>query len=271
MVWCRLSSLVHLKYLSTNTACPRETVSATAANRQEQDAHRMDLLQQSFFEADDITTLTAVEIMDSLKTETALPFGFTFTVIESQLVIYWLQVRCNIPIIRGCIVVDEDHTVAVSLDATLVPSSKLGNLLQHGTVQRMSELVNLKALVKSWCEDEQSRSVKLCVDMAIVNLENALESIEYSECDEYRKKTSFIIEQLKLLPKHKYARHSSPQLTIMSYRLYATSSAAYRSLLGENILCIPSTSTLKKVSRRLNSTTGLEQHGVSEIMSREVE
>jgi hypothetical protein len=107
------------KYLSTNPACARETVSATTANRQEKDAHRIDLLQQSFFEADDITTLTAVEIMDSLKSDTALPFGFTFTVIESQLVIYWLQVRCSVPIIPGCNVVEEDHTEAISLEKTV--------------------------------------------------------------------------------------------------------------------------------------------------------
>ena len=55
------------KFLSTNTAYAGEIISATASSRQEQDAHRMNLLQQPFFETHVITTLTAVEIMDKLK------------------------------------------------------------------------------------------------------------------------------------------------------------------------------------------------------------
>jgi len=39
--------------------------------------------------------------------------------------------------------------------------------------------------------------------------------------------------------------------------MQSTSSAAYKVLLEENVLCIPSTSTLAKVTRRLDTSTGL--------------
>lgn len=47
-------------------------------------------------------------------------------------------------------------------------------------------------------------------------------------------------------------------LLIMSYMIYASSPAAYAALQEQNILCLPSTTTLKKVTRRLNSGTGLD-------------
>jgi len=51
-----------------------------------------------------------------------------------------------------------------------------------------------------------------------------------------------------------HGRHYST-LFVFSYLLHASSSAAYNVLLDENILCLPSTSTLKKVTRRLHAST----------------
>jgi hypothetical protein len=44
----------------------------------------------------------------------------------------------------------------------------------------------------------------------------------------------------------------------MSFRISAASSAAYKVLLEENVLCLPSLTTLQKVTRRLDSSTGLD-------------
>jgi hypothetical protein len=43
----------------------------------------------------------------------------------------------------------------------------------------------------------------------------------------------------------------------MSYRIHAASSAAYNVLLGEDVLCLPSKSTLKRVTKRLDTHTCL--------------
>ena len=72
------------------------------------------------------------------------------------------------------------------------------------------------------------------------------------ECEEYRKLT-FVLEQLCLLSHSKYSRHYSPQLTAFGFLLHAHSSAAYRTLLTENVVSLPL--TLNKVTRRLNMSS----------------
>jgi len=70
--------------------------------------------------------------------------------------------------------------------------------------------------------------------------------VDDHDCDKYRK-ISFIVEPLKLSLQSKYGRH-----------YYATSSAAYTVLKDEKVLCLPSTSTLKKVTRCVGGNTGLD-------------
>ena len=71
-------------------------------------------------------------------------------------------------------------------------------------------------------------------------------------------KTKFITEQLQLLEINKFGRHCSPQLIIITYMIYAASSAAYRTLLNSSVLSPLSVTTLKKVAKRLDTKTGLD-------------
>jgi len=121
----------------------------------------------------------------------------------------------------------------------------------------MSQLVNVMARVKAYGEDSRSTSLQCSVQAAVSVLKRSLENLDETDGDEYRK-ISFVIEQLQLLLTDKYGRHYSPQLMIMSFRIRSASNAAYKALLDENVLCIPSTSTLEKVTRRLNSDSGLD-------------
>ena len=146
--------------------------------------------------------------------------------------------------------------MTVSLEGEKVAASQFVDLFK-GLVKRLSEVVNLMDRVKSWNYNVPLRPVKLSIQMAVNCLENGLESLDENESDEYRK-ISFFIEQIKLVSKHKFGRHYSPQLTIMSFRISAASSAAYEALLNENVVCLPSLTTLQKVTRRLDSSTGLD-------------
>jgi len=71
-----------------------------------------------FFAADDISGLSVDERLDILKAEVTLHYGFTFTVVESVLFIYWLQVRDCIPCAKTSIAVEDDSPVTVSLVAS---------------------------------------------------------------------------------------------------------------------------------------------------------
>src|SRR6218665_3670084 len=119
-----------------------------------------------------------------------------------------------------------------------------------------AQLVNLMARVKSWIESPNSRSIDFILRMSVQLQKTSLDRFS-DDSDEHRR-ISFIIEQLKLLSLSKFSRVYSPMLLIMSYMIYASSPAAYAALQEQNILCLPSTTTLKKVTRRLNSGTGLD-------------
>ena len=47
----------------------------------------------------------------------------------------------------------------------------------------------------------------------------------------------------------------------MSYLVHATSAAAYNAVLTSSLLCLPSVSTLNKVTKRLDCTSGLDNTG----------
>ena len=244
------------KYISSVGSGPRETVSATASSRQLLEAGRLKKLEDSFNAADDISVIPLVEVCEQLKAETALPRGYTFSIVTEGLLIYWIQLHASVPSIKACITLQDDRKMVVSFDGKIVPPSQFADMV-NGPVQRLSQLVNVMARIKAWIEDVQSISLKTNISMAISSLKNGLENLEDSQSDEHRK-ISFIIEQLKLLHKHKQGRHYSPELTVMAYRINAISPAAYNLLLDENILCLPSKSTLSRITKRLNSTTGLD-------------
>ena len=124
-------------------------------------------MQQSFLTADDIENFTVAEVLDKLQSETALPSGFTLTIVDTALFIYMLNVNDNIPSIKACIAVHEDHTVAVSLDGKSVSISQFADLFK-GPLQRMSELINLMARVKSCSTaDSQPRPIKVDINCQI--------------------------------------------------------------------------------------------------------
>ena len=92
---------------------------------------------------------------------------------------------------------------------------------------------------------------------AVDELHKAVDCLQDADSEQYRQQR-FVTEQLRLLMKHKYGRHYSPELAIFAFMIHAASPAAYRVLLEENVLCLPSTNTLKKVTRRLNSLTTVD-------------
>jgi len=141
------------------------------------------------------------------------------------------------------------------VDNKVVPSSQYVDLVKS-SIHCLSQLVNLMARVKSWIESPNSRSIDFILKMAVQLLKTSIDRL--SDDSEEHRKISFIIEQLKLLSLSKFSRIYSPVLVIMSYMIYAASPAAYAALQEQNVVCLPSTTTLKKVTRRLNCGTGLD-------------
>lgn len=242
-------------YLSMPQKKPRKTSKATSSSRREVEASRLEQLQQSSTACDDISSLSLTDIAGKLQSETTAPAGFTVTLIDQSLLIYLLDTQTPVTKISAGIKIAQGLSVVVTLEDKVVPASQYSDLLKD-EVRQMSQLLNLMARVKSWCNDSKSRTSKFCIAMAADVLEGCLESLD-ADGDLHRK-VSFIVEQLHLMCRRKFGRHYSPQLTIMSFMVHASSASAYRVLRDESILCLPSVSTLKKVSRRLGGSSGID-------------
>ena len=73
-------------------------------------------MEESFYDTDNISSLSLDDVAEKLRIETARPEGFTVTKLDSELLIYLLQVSDSIPSIRACITVKENLSTVVSLD-----------------------------------------------------------------------------------------------------------------------------------------------------------
>ena len=148
----------------------------------------------------------------------------------------YLSRPADIPAVTACITVKSDMTVVCSLAGNVIPALQYSDLLK-GHLMCLSQLVNLMVHLKSWQTDPSSRSLQFSVLMAIDVLKTAQRRVSDSNSDKHRKIT-FITEQLQLVIRHKYGRHYSPQLIVFAFMLHAASSAAYKMLLDDNVMCL---------------------------------
>jgi len=215
-------------YLSTKGGGPRPTSTATAESRLEHEELEFERLEKSFMAEDDVSELSPTDLKTRLDAETKAPSDFTMTLIDEALHIYLLDVTDDIPVVKASIVVKKDHTLMPTVDGEKIPASKFKDIVK-GPLKHMSQLLNLMARIKNWSEDPHARSLELQLQMTV----QCLSDLD-DEQEEYRK-IKFVIEQLELIAKPKYGRQHSPQLTIFSYMVYASSSSAYETL-RENFL-----------------------------------
>ena len=182
-----------------------------------------------------------------MQAETVVPEGYLTAVISNKLFIYLLDVDNDIPrlSVSASVTIDGDLQCTVTLNQSVVSARNYDDLVS-GNLKQLSHLVDLLARLKAWTTNDRSRPLSV-----------GLDNLPDDGCPEYQRLT-FVIEQLKLLATSKFARHYTPQMTVMAYMVHASSAAAYNTLLDSGVLCLPSVSTLKKVTKRLDSETGLD-------------
>ena len=219
-----------LEYLSSAGSSRRTTVKATSAQRRQHEAATMQQLEETFRKEDDLADASITDIAERLQHETATTLqGFTVSVVNQTLLIYLLEINNDVPHIRASILVKSDYSLVLSMDGKTIPCSQFKDIIP-GRLQLLSQLINLMARVKSWCDEPRSRSQELMISMAVECLKVCLQQSDDDSDDDTNdvRKISFIVEQLDLLTKHKYGRHYSPQLTILSYVIQAASSAIHQ-------------------------------------------
>ena len=249
------------EYLSKAGSSRRATVKATSAKRHQQEMAAMQQQEETFMNNDDISDASITDIAQRLQNEATMPQGYTIAVVDQALLVYLLQINNELPHIRASILVKCDHSLVLSMDGKTIPSSQFSDIIPR-RLKLLSQLVNLMARVKGWCDEPQTRSQEMLIRMAIECLDMCVrqqsENKEETDDNDNSRKISFIVEQLELLTKRKYGRVYSPQLTILSYIIQSASTAAYTALRDEDVLCLPSATTLRKVTRRVHEDHGLD-------------
>ena len=243
-------------YLSQPAPSPR-TTKATSTQRHAEEERRLEELEASFIASDDITQMTHLEIAESLQSDSTVPQGFIVNNVDESLLLYMIHMANEVPRIVVSVCLKCDRSVICSLDDKIVPPSQYCDLLTNGHVTQLSQLINLMARLKSWKVDQGSKSLSFYVQTAISVLDSALEVIADRDTDEFRK-VDFVNEQLHLLLQKKHGRQYSPQLMIFAYLIVASSSAAYNVLLQANVVSLPSVATLKKITRRVDGATNVD-------------
>jgi len=199
--------------------------------------------------------MTVDEIEQRLSAESTRPTGFTTCVYNGVLLTYMICLEDGVPRISASVTVNDDLSVCVSVDGQHTPSSQYSDIVSS-SLKTMSQFINLMARVKSWVEEPQAKDADFFIQTAMNSLESSKN--HFDDDDEKSRIVSFSIEQLQLLSTTKYGRHYSPELNIFTYVVHATSAAAYQVLLDQKLLCLLSVSTLKKITRRLDSNNGLD-------------
>ena len=85
--------------------------------------------------------------------------------------------------------------------------------------------------------------------------EDALIELKKSLQDDSFKSVDFLIEQLQLIRLSPNRRRYSKLSTVFAYLIWTASSSAYRALLENEMLILPSERTLRRITYKLGSPT----------------
>ena len=109
------------------------------------------------------------------------------------------------------------------------------------------------ALLKHLIEEDSENNIIECASLC---LEKYWEKLDDSDEHVFRS-VEFLLEQLRLICKHKNARRYSAELIVFCYSIYAASASAYKTVISQEILCFPSVRLLIKLTRNIDSNEGI--------------
>lgn len=248
-------SIIHNapSYLSNPPPPPRTTECSTSDKRRAGEEARLEAQVKAFINLDMINKMTIEGLKEKLLTET-LPEGFYVDIIDGNLIVYCLIMSNQILKVSASMIIDQNMSFVININSNIVRNRDFADLCEKpGHVCRISEILNIIARIKSFITEPESTSASVYIDTCIDLLMKAKDSD-----NSYDTKLDFIIEQLKLSQRSKFNRHYSPSLIVWAYIIYSYGNASYNQLLDSGTLCLPSISTLRKVTHRLDGNGGLD-------------
>ena len=220
-------------------------------------SRRHQLEQVEFLEADKVRNLAELNVKLKKKDipSELLKYDFVNNTPPRLLFIRIniLSANCHmeIPRVLTSLSVDEDLQISIHHLGQKMAKSKYKHILDSNRLTNVSQLSNLLTFVISLTLDVQEKDT---LAEASTCLKRYLDDAE-DENDSAR--IRMIIKQLKLTRKQKHGRRYSADLKISAFIVYSTSAAAYQSLRNQNMWILPSITTLKRILRKLDSKSRL--------------
>ncbi len=239
---------------------PRQRTRATLAETRRQPLVEQQLEEIELFErADEVSSLADLQ-RHLGEAQGHLPQGFLVhhCAESSRLLLFKLSpLGGPAPSISASVVVSCDLSWTVAVAGKRVSKSAfLGDLLPP----KLTRFTQLQYLMARVAHVEADPAEFPYLDTAVSTLEAFLSAEptdgQSGDDQELRRKVAFLLEQLKLSLLKPKGRRYPPELLIFAYILNAKSAAAYRELLAQNMLCLPSQRLLNKLTGRLGSKLG---------------
>ncbi|PAA94070.1 hypothetical protein BOX15_Mlig022091g1 [Macrostomum lignano] len=244
------------KYLSKPITQVRSQ-NATSAARFMGDQVRLDEEISDFFGSDELCDFS--DLIQKLEQAT-IPSGFVRSK-EADSVSFYLITRSDsisAPCLLASMTVLQDLTFQVFISGLSCSDSMFKHLLKDDSlhVRQLSTLENMLALIKS--------SATVAVDSRNSNVSSAfvegvlkvyLESL--SDDSELSSNVNFLAEQFSLIHQKVSARRYSPSTTVFAYLIFSTSRAAYKAILENGALCLPSVRSLVRLNAVLSKEPGV--------------
>lgn len=239
-------------YLNQAVVTERST-KATSDSRYEAEYVRNEEANATFLQSDRISSLE--DITDKLSTYDKLPGGFLQLKESNFLLFVSIDTKLPVPVIAASIRINTNMTVVATVNNKIV---KNYDHIFSSHLTLLSQLVNLFSFIKASCMDNSLFETLHWIKMAQNCLDTFLEVSLYNDnLSDVIKKVQFLREQLKMCTLQKC--RFSPAILIFSYVMHACSSSAYRNLLSERVLSLPSTRTLNRLSKPVSVTTGISK------------
>lgn len=145
---------------SSRMPCALAVVSTEHANNHSKKSKTLQNLSDSL--EDDLTFTSLEEIHDRLLCKDDLPDGFEMKIFDERLLIYRLGIEDELPKIKACITIKNDHARSLSLDGKLIDDMIFDDLVPY-VFQTMSQIYDTMMLIKAWCEPSDK------IDVSVIN------------------------------------------------------------------------------------------------------
>ena len=166
----------------------------------------------------------------------------------------------SVPCMKFGCMIEKDLSFSIFKKELPIPSQAVSHITEGGIIRRVSDVQNILAFLKNY-EDTGKQTE---MESFLFLMENCIEDWQMAE--KLKQKWLFNLEQLRLSISKK-KKYSQSTLS-MALNWLLTSPCLYRQILNEEMLSLPSSGYLKRLSRAFSVTTGFDQTALKYVEER---